>query len=138
MNNHIIENLNYFNDSRTQGPAESNPTVIIYGEDGEETEVALPTSWQVCPVCNGEGKHVNPSIDCGGIPSERFHDDPEFAESYFSGAYDVPCNHCSGRSTVLGVDFGALSPEMENAYNAECEAEAENRAEQRAEMLAGC
>lgn len=127
------DRVNYYRDARTQGPAETNPTVYL--ED--DTEVELPTSWQVCPVCDGEGKHVNPSIDCGGISSERFAEDPEFAEDYFSGTYDVPCNHCDGRSTVRGVNWEALSPVVKAAYEQQLQDEANDRAEHLAELRAG-
>lgn len=51
-------------------------------------------------LCRGRGKHVNPAIDCGGIPASDFAEDPDFAESYFRGHYDVPCAACGGRRVV--------------------------------------
>lgn len=51
----------------------------------------------VCDLCNGKGKHVNPSIDAHGLSREDFDEDPDFAEDYFSGVYDVPCAQCHGR-----------------------------------------
>lgn len=131
-NDYIFENLNYARDARTQGPADEHPTVII-----GDAEVELPTCWEVCPVCSGAGKHVNPSIDAGGISAQRMHEDPDFAQSYFSGAYDVPCNHCGGRTTVRGVNWEALSPEMSDAYEDQLRMEYEAHQEHLAEIRAG-
>jgi hypothetical protein len=39
---------------------------------------------------------VNPQIDAGGLTYEDFHEDPDFEERYFSGAYDITCPSCSG------------------------------------------
>jgi DnaJ-class molecular chaperone len=58
------------------------------------------TKWIVCPVCKGEGTTVNPAIDCNGLTAEDFRDDPDFAEGYMSGAYDITCQACDGRRVV--------------------------------------
>lgn len=82
-------------------------TVLIYGEDedGElEEEVEVPIVYEVCPTCDGKGTHVNPSIDSHGISAEEFYEDPDFAEEYFSGSYDVACYECGGRNVVPEID----------------------------------
>jgi len=56
--------------------------------------------WIVCPVCKGEGKTVNPAIDCNGLSQEDFAADPDFAESYWRGDYDITCRACSGQRVV--------------------------------------
>lgn len=56
--------------------------------------------WIVCPVCEGKGTHVNPDIDANGLTAEDFDEDPDFAEDYRSGVYDVTCYTCKGRTTV--------------------------------------
>ena len=56
--------------------------------------------WLVCPVCNGEGKTVNPSIDAGGLTREDFDEDPDFREDYMSGMYDITCRACNGQRVV--------------------------------------
>ena len=68
-----------------------------YDEEGDECSKTVKWSYGVCSVCRGKGSHVNPSIDDNGISGEDFYDDPDFAEAYFSGAYDVPCNNCGGK-----------------------------------------
>lgn len=152
-----LDNWNYANDSRTQGPAKS-PVLYFAGcgkcgtmnneadeqacdcSDYEyvEQEMKLPMSWQVCLVCDGEGKHVNPSIDAGGISREQFHDDPDFAEQYWNGDFDQTCTRCNGRTTVPSVNWDALTPKQVELYEAQLSADAEYAAERRAEIMMGC
>ncbi|HFD86891.1 MAG TPA: hypothetical protein ENJ35_04350 [Gammaproteobacteria bacterium] len=128
---HHIETLNYLKDQRTRGSILA-PVLFL-----DDTEITLPTRWVVCPVCNGEGKHVNPAIDCGGLTSEDFRDDPDFAENYREGVYDVRCNCCNGRTTVQEVDFDKLTQEQEKAYLIQLQEEDDDRACMLAEMAMG-
>ena len=130
MNQHI-ENLNYYHDRRVTARA---PETVLYTEEGE---IELPTKYEVCDLCHGEGKHVNPAIDCGGLSREDFDEDPDFAENYMSGMYDVPCNQCHGRTTVKVVDRDALSPELREAYDRQLQDLSDERAEHMAELAAG-
>ncbi len=130
MNN--TEELNYARDARTQGPAKAP---ILYLDDGSEVE--LPMKWGLCPVCEGRGKHVNPSIDCGGISAEAFAEDPDFAEDYMRGTYDQQCNRCKGRTTVQIVDWDALTPEQRTLYEQQLKDEADDRACYLAEVAMG-
>jgi hypothetical protein len=44
---------------------------------------------------------VNPNIDAGGVDLNEWHDDdPDFVKDYLSGAYDITCPQCLGRTTV--------------------------------------
>jgi hypothetical protein len=73
--------------------------------DGGEPETrAIPFRWAVCGVCDGRGKHVDPAIDCGGLTRADFDDDPDFAEAYQGGRYDVTCGECHGRRVVPELD----------------------------------
>jgi hypothetical protein len=56
--------------------------------------------YTVCPLCEGKGSHVNPSIDACGLTAEDFHNDPQFFEDYRSGVYDILCNLCSGLRVI--------------------------------------
>jgi hypothetical protein len=56
--------------------------------------------WIVCPVCNGEGKTVNPNIDAHGLTADDFREDPDFAEDYRNGIYDIICAACHGNRVV--------------------------------------
>lgn len=66
------------------------------------------SKYEVCPVCDGEGKHVNPAIDGNGITgsemAEILADDPDFLDDYMEGMYDVVCRCCEGRRVVLIED----------------------------------
>lgn len=122
--------------------------IYIYDEDGpespeeiaafekacyEDNELGMPAKRIVCPLCNGKGSHVNPSIDSHGLTREDFDDDPDFAENYFSGMYDVPCYRCNGRNVCLVVDeekcdkhllaYFRRVEEDERQYNAMCASE---------------
>ena len=79
----------------------------------------------VCPTCNGKGSHVNPSIDCNGISGNDFYEDPDFAESYMQGLYDVGCYECHGKRVVPTCDDQRVIDSMieEANYQAECAAE---------------
>lgn len=127
-----LERINAANDSRNCAPAEAP---VLYLADG--TEKALPTRWVVCPVCDGAGSHVNPAIDCHGISSDEFAEDPDFAEEYAAGTYDQTCNKCQGRTTVQAVDLERLSPPDLKLWFAQLREEAEYESERRAEIRAG-
>lgn len=150
--NRAIENWNYANDERTRGPAKK-PVLYFWGcgvcgapdetcecPDYERVDIEepLPTKWGVCPVCDGEGKHVNPSIDAGGISAEDFYSDPDFAESYMDGTYDVTCNRCEGKRVVPVVDFDAMPKWQQDAYETQLREEAMDHAEYLAEIRMGC
>jgi len=68
--------------------------------DFDVIEITIPGKYEVCPRCDGSGKHVNPAIDGNGLSSEDFAEDPDFKEAYFSGAYDVICSECHGKRVV--------------------------------------
>ena len=83
----------------------ARPTKLIYEcRNSREIPLRLPTKFRVCPTCDGRGSYVNPAIDEHGISAEEMHDDPDFAESYFSGAYDVTCAECLGKNVIETID----------------------------------
>ena len=57
----------------------------------------------MCPTCEGRGSHVNPSIDCGGITSNDWDEDPDFEEEYRGGRYDVACYGCKGQRVIMAI-----------------------------------
>ena len=132
-----IEDRNYFNDPRTQGPAAEDHILYYHNEaTGDNEVITLPTCWKVCDVCHGEGKHVNPSIDCGGI-SDEMEDDPDFREDYLSGVYDVRCYTCLGKRVIKGVNWEALSEDHRLAYEEQLDYEDMVRREAMAELRMG-
>lgn len=92
----------------------------------------LPGHFVVCPLCDGTGTTVNPAIDGNGLTSEDFAEDPDFAEAYWRGDYDVRCRECGGERVVAEVDESKCSPEELEILRDHHEAQAENRAWQRA------
>jgi hypothetical protein len=79
-------------------------TATVWDDDGDGVEVEVAFRWEVCPTCEGRGKHVNPSIDSQGISPEEFDEEPDFHEDYMRGVYDVSCYECGGRRVVPEPD----------------------------------
>jgi len=109
--------------------------------EGDEVEIALPARYEVCETCEGRGQHVNRAIDGNGLSREDFDEDPDFEEAYFRGDYDVACEECKGRTTVLVVDEAAckaqgLQADLEAYYEMRRE-EASHQAECAAERRMG-
>jgi hypothetical protein len=105
--------------------------------DGDECEFKAPANWEVCPRCRGEGKHIAPGIDDHGITAEEFAEDPDFAEAYWGGVYDVDCSECNGRRVVAVPDWGQVPEEIKKAIDDKAEADAAYWAEVEAERRAG-
>ena len=80
---------------------------VDLGNDDEEL-IDVPLHFAVCHVCEGRGSHVSPGIDSHGLSSEDFAEDPDFAEDYRSGFYDVPCSCCGGQRVKAEADFDRL------------------------------
>ncbi len=149
-----IEAANYARDPRTQ-PAAGIPRITkditcptCEGdgndcpdcEDGTRyfAETELAYKFDVCPVCEGKGTHVNPNIDSGGLTADDFYDDPDFRENYFSGHYDQTCNRCQGKRVVPVIDEARCSEEDLASYNEMLDDDAAYDAERLAEIRAGC
>lgn len=130
----FLESLNYDNDPRIRA-AREKASFVVYDDD--DVEHQLPTTWGVCPTCRGEGKHSNPSIDCGGLSNDDFADDPDFAEDYMRGAYDVECYGCNGLRVVQVIDEARMSDELMAMHEADRRAAAELRAMEAAERRMG-
>ncbi len=89
-------------------------TLTYLDEDGDELAFEAPAKYEVCERCHGTGKHVNPSVDGHGITDAEFADDPDFADDYYSGRYDVTCEVCGGKRVALCLDYdeAALDPDL--------------------------
>lgn len=109
--------------------------VTLFNEDGDEYVAALPAIKIVCGRCDGTGKHVNPAVDGHGLSREDFDEDPDFAEDYFSGVFDVTCHECHGERVLLVVDHEQAAIECPDDYQRWCDHERE-LANMRAEMAA--
>jgi hypothetical protein len=110
--------------------------IVTYeNDDGEELEVELPIEFDVCGYCSGKGSHVNPSMDGHGISKEDFDQDPDFAESYFRGDYDVQCHECHGDRVLafpkVGYKFTEEQLAAIESMNRRARYEAEDRHERK-------
>ena len=128
-----IDDINYFSDSRVRAKRSEIPYITL--DDGSEQP--LPWMYEVCDLCNGHGKHVNPSIDSGGL-SEEMMDDPEFLEEYMTGTYDVECHQCGGKRVVYVADWSRMTDEQRTRWNQEREWEEQYEAERMYELRMGC
>jgi DnaJ-class molecular chaperone len=112
-------------------------TPMLYDDETGE-ERALPTCWEICDACRGNGtttRHIE--CDGGGFTAsewaEACYEDPDFREDYFSGVYDRACDECRGSGKVQVVDEDALSEEDRKAWDEQEQAEREIEAERWAE-----
>lgn len=101
------------------------------------SEIRIPGVNKVCGQCRGKGTHVSQAIDGHGMSPAELHDDPNFAEAYFSG-YDVRCEECHGNRVVLSIDWKKMSDEQHELVSAELEGGAGYAAECKAERDLGC
>jgi hypothetical protein len=114
------------------------PIMFTYTDENDnEVEVEIPTRYQVCSRCDGEGKHVHPGIDGNGISQEEFDNDPDFEEAYFNGAYDVGCYTCKGERVEAVPNWDRMARDLRERYEAHLDDEAEYRAMCRMERMMG-
>lgn len=101
----------------------------VVTDDGDEIVLEIPARYEVCPRCEGHGKHVNPNVDGHGLSREDFAEDPDFAEAYFGGMYDVTCHECRGTRVILVPDEGRADADTLARYRRMQDEEAEYRRE---------
>lgn len=77
-----------------------NYTFELTDEEGDEIQHVLPGKYEICPRCEGAGKHDHPAF-ANGFTGEELRDDPDFAEEYRIGRYDVPCEKCHGKRVIV-------------------------------------
>jgi hypothetical protein len=76
----------------------------------EEEMVSYPSKYTICEICEGKGKHTNPSIDGNGLTSSDVEDwDDDTWENYRGGLYDVSCWLCKGERVVEIIDTDAAN-----------------------------
>ena len=92
----------------------------------------FPVHFEVCTTCEGKGRYVNPSIDSHGISREEMDENgPEFMEDYFSGMYDVICDHCRGDNVIPVPNEPRNQRAVEDYLNDIWESYAQEAAERR-------
>jgi hypothetical protein len=141
--------MSYYDDERVRAGMRISPfenadeasmtgKILVTDDDGSEVEMEIPLKFEVCDTCQGTGEHVNPSIDCDGLTCEDFDDDPDFAESYCSGAYNVTCYGCGGKRVQMDVDLARCSPEQKKVMEEMIEQQARDMQERAWERKMGC
>lgn len=95
-----------------------NHLELVYeNEDGEEIVEEIPSKYEVCDRCRGEGKHTNPAIDGNGITASEWAEwDYEDRENYMNGVYDITCEECNGKRVVLVLDEDNCTEEQIEKY----------------------
>ena len=152
-----MEERNYWNDPRVQAQLKNAPYAVVeHGRDSakvvlnecfleqlQESELLpedhdgkmeLPSKYEVCDLCSGSGKVVNPSIDCCGLTQEDFDEDPDFEENYRSGRFDITCPECGGLRVIPTPTF---PPEIQEEINSWWRSEADYARETAAERAMG-
>lgn len=113
-------------ESLLQDVDETDEAVAAFDRRIAEIERTSVVEMRVCSICRGRGRMVNPSIDCGGLTREDF-DDPDFAEDYRAGRYNVTCSGCGGLRVVpewVNMPAEIVALEGDDAeYAAMCAAE---------------
>jgi hypothetical protein len=97
-------------------------TRTIWDENADDVEVTLPAVFEVCPLCQGHGTIVNPSI--GAITATEWDRDwhPDERDDYFKGMYDVTCPSCNGQNVVIVPDEEHINECNDESLKADFEA----------------
>lgn len=104
----------------------------VYDDEGDEIE--LPTVWEICGTCRGNGVE---SAYLGAFTREELDRDPEFFEEYMAGGYDRTCAECKGSGKIEVVDYDRLDAALKKRYDSAAREEADYRAMCEAERRMG-
>lgn len=69
---------------------------VAESDESECVGLVVPATLEVCDVCRGRARVVNPSVDAMGISDDEFAQNPSFREEYLAGTYNVTCPKCAG------------------------------------------
>jgi hypothetical protein len=110
--------------------------VWLTDADGNDREVQVFVPYEVCPRCEGEGKHGHTAFD-GTSMEWWYENDPtgEDLDDYMSGRWDVTCEGCRGLRVVEGHPRFE-NPQDEKDYWRAIERQERDDAIQRAEIAA--
>ena len=79
-------------------------TFTHVARSGLEFTIVVPGKRSVCPECDGSGVTLCDGLRGVALSSQEFFEDPDFAERYYGGHYDVKCDHCNGNNVVVDPD----------------------------------
>lgn len=114
----------------------SDLALTVYDDDGNERTLTLPTRWEICGTCRGEGTHAH---GIGAITATEWAEDWDADEraDYLAGHYDRRCEDCDGSGKVRTVDEDRADPDDLRAWQDEMAARADADAEAAAERRMG-
>ena len=73
--------------------------------------------YEVCPTCQGEGRHVRNDLDQSKLVEDMEADgDWEGIEAYYKGAYDKTCATCQGERVILVPHLPSWAKKIIQAY----------------------
>lgn len=82
---------------------------LAYQHNVYTENLNLPTQWEICSGCKGEGKS---SAYLGSFSSDDMNEDPEFYHDYMSGMFDRSCTLCHGSGKVRTIMYHLLPVEL--------------------------
>ena len=107
--------------------------------NGDQIVLSVPTQWEICGECRGEGKRLMDGFHGVAFTQEDRRDwSPDDEDDYFSGAMDVPCTDCSGTGKVRVLDLSGLSETFRQSVDAWHEEESYYDQERAQERAMGC
>ncbi len=114
----------------------SKPICFTVEKDCVEVTHQIPSRWEICDQCQGEGKRDHPAFS-NGITSSEWNDEweDEEREAYLGGRYDVACECDHGR--VLVPDEDACNKDILNLYYEHLREERSYEAERESERRMG-
>jgi hypothetical protein len=117
----------------------SKKTITVWDYEND-CNVELPTKYEVCQNCHGNGTHVNRALDGNGLTYDDIQEwgGDEFMEDYMGGAYDVRCDECRGDRVVLAIDYDRCTDAQIALYEDDCHSQECMDAEYAAERAMGC
>lgn len=112
-----------------------NKPLTIMSDEGLEVEI--PSKFEVCPRCDGNGVHDHPAF-ANGITSDDWNGpdwDDDSREGCMSGRYNVPCEQCGGERVVPVPDWGRMTEEHRRLIDEHDRDMADLRACERSERI---
>lgn len=106
-------------------------------EEGVEETITIPSKWEICSTCDGEGHH---SREFGAISSDDWYGpdwDDESRETYLSGGYDKRCEDCQGTGKCRVPDWDGMNQELATQYQQHLDEQAHYRAQEAHERKMG-
>lgn len=103
----------------------------VSAKTGAEYEIKVPGKRVKCEECDGTGAVLRDGLRGHAFSSEELFEDPDFAEGYFRGDYDVQCDVCRGEKIVVEPDEDRMTKRQKLLWAATCQAMAEAEAEAR-------